>query len=81
MLGQVLIVDLDSFFSWGLLVETKFISTNMLTRLSYYNVTTRLVNLVVLVETKFSGQKMLGQVLIVDLDYFLLVGVCWLKQN
>ena len=30
MLGQVLIVDLDYFFSWGLLVETKFISTNML---------------------------------------------------
>ena len=30
MLGKVLIVDLDYFFSWGLLVETKFISTNML---------------------------------------------------
>ena len=30
MLGQVLIVDLDYFFIWGLLVETKFISTNML---------------------------------------------------
>ena len=46
MLGKVLIVDLYYFFSWGLLVETKFISTNMLTRLSYYNVTTRLVDLV-----------------------------------
>ena len=30
MLGLVLIVDLDYFFSWGLLVETEFISTNML---------------------------------------------------
>ena len=33
-----------------------------------------------LVETKFSGKNMLGKVLIVDLDY-LLVGVCWFKQN
>ena len=30
MLGWILIVDLDYCFSWGLLVETKFISTNML---------------------------------------------------
>ena len=30
MLGYVLIVELDYIFSWGLLVETKFISTNML---------------------------------------------------
>ena len=30
MLGYVLIVDLDYFFSWGLFVETTFISTNML---------------------------------------------------
>ena len=29
MLGQDLIVDLDDSFSWDLLVETKFISTNM----------------------------------------------------
>ena len=28
MLGSVLIVDLDNFFSWGLLVETKFSRTN-----------------------------------------------------
>ena len=28
MLGYVLIVDLDYFFSWGLSVETKFISQN-----------------------------------------------------
>ena len=51
------------------------------TRLSYYNVTTRLVvSWFVLVEKKCSGKNMLGKVLIVDLDYFL-VGVCWLKQN
>ena len=30
ILGYVLIVDLDYFFSCGLLVETKFISTNIL---------------------------------------------------
>ena len=30
MLGQVLIVNLDYFFSWGLLVETKFSVTNIL---------------------------------------------------
>ena len=29
MLGQVLIVDLDYFFSWGLLVETKFNGKSM----------------------------------------------------
>ena len=28
MLGYVLILDLDYFFSWGLLVETKLISQN-----------------------------------------------------
>ena len=27
---QVLFVDLDDFFSWGVLFETTFISTNML---------------------------------------------------
>ena len=41
ILGYVLIVDLDYFFSCGLLVETKLISTNMLVyndvRLSLYN--------------------------------------------
>ena len=30
MIGNVLIVDLDYFLSGGLLVERKFISTNML---------------------------------------------------
>ena len=29
LLGKVLIVDLDYFFSWGLLVEPKFMSTNI----------------------------------------------------
>ena len=33
-----------------------------------------------LVETKFSGENILGKVLIVDLD-LILVGVCWLKQS
>ena len=33
MIGWVLIVDLDDFFSWGLLVETKFISNYMLVKI------------------------------------------------
>ena len=45
------------------------------TRLSYYNVTTRLVvSWFVLVEKKCSGKNMLGKVLIVDLYYFFQLG-------